>query len=497
MDPVNNSSYLTNVKKIAKDQLKYIYSYDIASLLVDRRFSRIPMTLRHTTDNSLDERQQELILNEMSNVQMSNREVIREFFLVSFLLCNLILALLFNRKKFQNSRMIPSFVYSLTPEQILKNRSTDLLGEFLREPRFQKLFRGRYLVVESKQVYRFFGRNVHKDLEVVFDVSTWIAKNGMNRKTVLSVIQESISRLIEVLKDRKQDQLQILREYVIDEPLWRRYTEQLQQVNQINLVTTQTHFLRLPYAFYIEPRGRVFRSMLWYSTNIVPIQNRRTQAMFDPNHFKIENIDNHFVWTTEQKNFLMRLNPYADVTVVGSILFMPIKSTKAKSLISNMDIVIFDVTPFNGLRVEVFYSNQVLTDFIQDIVETLRSNKNTESSRILLKPKRSYSKKSRGGVSHSIQYMDFISNLQQNNMIEVLRADINLYDLIGGVSLVIGIPFTSPMVLAKELNVPCIYYVPESASDWIIGKSQDGVAIVNGRKEFELFIQDLWASKSK
>ena len=93
--------------------------------------------------------------------------------------------------------------------------------------------------------------------------------------------------------------------------------------------------------------------------------------------------------------------------------------------------------------------------------------------------------------------MDFISNLQQNNLIEVLRADINLYDLIGGVSLVIGIPFTSPIVLAKELNVPCIYYVPESASDWIIGKSQDGVAIVNGRNEFELFIQDLWASKSK
>ena len=132
---------------------------------------------------------------------------------------------------------------------------------------------------------------------------------------------------------------------------------------------------------------------------------------------------------------------------------------------------------------------------MQDIVGSLKSNEKTKYSRILLKPKRNYSKKWRGGVSHSIQYMDFMSNLQQNNMIEVLRADVNLYELVGSVSLVVGIPFTSPVNVAKELNVPCMYYVPESASDWIIGKSQDGVAIVKGRSEFNSFIQDLWIRK--
>ena len=496
MDPLNNSSELTKVKQMAKNQLKCVYSHDIVDLLVDRKFSRLPLALRYTTNGYLDEHQQGLILNEMLNGKMNYKEIIREFSLVMFLLLNLILALVFNRKKFRKSRMNPSFIFSLTPEQIVNKGSTDLLGDFLREPRFQKLFCGKYLVVESKQVYRILGKNIYRNLEVVFDTSIWIAKNCIDRKTILSVIQESIPRLIRALQKREKSQLQILREYVIDEPLWRRYTDQSRFVNPINLVTTQSHFLRLPYAFYIEGKDRVVRSMLWYSTNSIPIQNRRTQAMFDPNHFKIENIDNHFVWTTEQKKFLMRLNPYADVTVVGSILFMPIKSTNAKSLIANMDIAIFDVIPFNGLGVETFYSNQIMIDFMQDIVGSLKSNKKTKYSRILLKPKRNYSKKSRGGVSHSIQYMDFISNLQQNNLIEVLRADINLYELVRSVSLVVGIPFTSPVIVAKELKVPCIYYVPELASDWIIGKSEDGVAIVNGRKEFELFIQDLWASKS-
>lgn len=491
MDPVNNSSNLTNVKNIAKNQLRDIYSCNIADLIADRRFSRISMTLRYTTNGSLDERQQDSILNEMSNVKMNSKEIIRELSLVSFLLFNLILALLFNRSKLQNSKMNPSFIYSLTPEQILNNGSTDLLGEFLRESRFQKLFRGRYLVVESKQVFRFLGKNIYKDFEVVYDTSIWIAKNKLNRKTILSIIQESIPRFIRALKDGKQGQLQILREYVIDEPLWRHYVEQSRQVNPINLVTTQTQFLRLPYAFYIPPKDRIVRSMLWYSTNSIAIQNRKTQAMFDPNHFRLENIDNHFVWTTEHKKFLMKLNPNAEVTVAGSILFVPTQSVATNNRIICTDIVIFDVTPFNGLGVELFYTNEILTDFIQDIVGTLYSNKKAKSARILLKPKRKYSKKLYGGLSPSIQYMDLIRNLRQNNRIEVLRADVNLYDVVGRASLVVGIPFVSPVILAKELNVPCIYYVPESASDWIIGKSQDGVAVVNGRNELASFIQDL------
>lgn len=495
VDSLNNSSELTKVKQMAKNQLKRVYSHDIVDLLVDRRFSRLSLAYRYTTNGYLDEHQQGLILNEMLNGKMNYKEIIREFSLVMFLLLNLILAFVFNRKKFRKSRMDPSFIFSLTPEQIVNKGSTDLLGDFLREPRFQKIFYGKYLVVESKQVYRILGKNIYRNLEVVFDTSIWIAQNCMDRKTILSVIQESILRLIGVLQKGKKSHLQILREYVIDEPLWRRYTDQSRFVNPINLVTTQSHFLRLPYAFYIEEKDRVVRSMLWYSTNSIPIHNRRTQAIFDPDHFKLEKVDNHFVWTTEHKKFLIRHNSNAEVTVVGSIMFIPTQRAVKRNPIINTDIAIFDVTPYSGLGVEVIYSNEIMMDFIQDIVETVRSNEKTKYSRILLKPKRKISKKLRGGISSSIQYKNLISDLQQNNMIEVLRADINLYDLVRSVSLVVGIPFTSPVILAKELDVPCIYYVPESASDWIIGKSNDGVAVVNGRSEFESFIQGAWARK--
>jgi polysaccharide biosynthesis PFTS motif protein len=491
MDPLNNSSNVTKVKYLVKNQLKGLYPPNIADLLVDRRFSKIPMNLRFTTNDSQNEKQQELMLKEMSHTKISIKELIREFSFVVFLLFSLVLAFIFNRSKNQNSRMYPSYVYSLTPEQILNNGSTDLLREFLREPRFQKLFLRSYLVVESKQVYRFLGKNTYKDLEVVFDTSIWIAKNQLSRKMVLSVLHKSISRFVRVLKERKKDELQILREHVIDEPLWRIYLQSTQNINPINVVTTQSQFLRLPYAFYTGSTGRIVRSMLWYSTNSIAIQNIGTQAKFDPDHFRLENIDNHFVWTTEHKKSLIRHNPNAEVLVVGSILFIPSQSTIRNNGSTNTDIVIFDVTPFNGHKVEVFYSSEILIDFIQDITDVLSLYNKTKSSRILLKPKREYRRKLRGGFSLSIQYMDLLSKLQKSNIIEVLRADVNLYDLVGQSKLVIGIPFTSPVILAKELKVPSVYYVPESASNWLISKTQDGVTVLKGKSQLESFIQDL------
>jgi polysaccharide biosynthesis PFTS motif protein len=62
---------------------------------------------------------------------------------------------------------------------------------------------------------------------------------------------------------------------------------------------------------------------------------------------------------------------------------------------------------------------------------------------------------------------------------------------VGESSLVVGIPFTSPVILAKEMNIPCFYYVPDSASNWEIGKRQDDIAVIIGRSELSAFIQNM------
>jgi polysaccharide biosynthesis PFTS motif protein len=379
----------------------------------------------------------------------------------------------------------------LAPEQILSKGRTEPLGEFFREQRFQELFCGKYLVVESKKLYRFFRRNNYNGMEIVFDTSIWIAKNGLTRRIILRVIKESVSKLMQVIRNGKRDEFQALRELVVDEPVWRYYLKESLQTNEINIVTTQSQFLRLPYAFYIDAKDRVVTSMLWYSTNSNVIQNRKTQALFDPEHFRFDSIRNHFVWTSEQKLSLLQYNPTANIVVTGSILFRPRKNVEKSIQNLNRNIVIFDVTPFDGLDVQVLYNSEVMTDFIEDLVNTFSSHSNTNSARVLLKPKREYGTKLRGGLSHSTQYMGLIDKMESLKSLEILKPDVDLYQLVGNADLVVGIPFTSPVVLAKELNVPSFFYVPESARDWDIAASQDGVEVINGRNQLEIFIQGL------
>lgn len=491
MNTDNEFSAIRNAKLLAREPLCNLYPINMVSLIVDRIFSKLPLNLRFITKESSDVRQQELIRTTTSKIELGRKDLFRDFLLVSFLLGNILLGMVFNRSKSQSLRNSPSFIYSLTPEQILSEGSTEQLEGFLREPRFQKIFLGKHLVVESKQLYKFFGRNRHGDVEIVFDTSLWIVKNELGRRDILRIIREAFFKFVQVLTKRNQEQMHILREFLIDEIVWRHFLEKTDQTKRVNVVTTQSQFLRLPYAFYIDAEASIIRSMFWYSTNSTPIQNRKTKMMFDPNHYSLENIDSHYVWTLEHKHYLSKYNPHADIVVAGSILFRPrLRLTKSNpNTIDN--IVVFDVTPFDGLGVEVFYTKEILTDFMEDLVSILGSNKSTKSARILLKPKREYGKKLRGKISPSGDYLDLVDSLNQNRVIEILRADTDLYQLVGKSSMVVGIPFTSPVMLAKELNIACFYYVPDSAKNWEIGKCQDGIAVITGKKELRAFIQSI------
>jgi hypothetical protein len=204
MDTDNEFSAIRSAKLLTRNPLSNLYPINIASLIVDRLFSKLPIDLRFIKKESSVELQQEQICKAISKIESSKKDLFRDIFLVSFLLGSIFLGMVFNRSKSQSFRKSPSFIYSLTPEQILSKGSTEQLREFLRESRFQKLFREKHLVIESKQLYKFFGQNKYRDIEIVFDTSQWIAKNELSRRIVLKVILESFSRLIQVLTKRKQ-----------------------------------------------------------------------------------------------------------------------------------------------------------------------------------------------------------------------------------------------------------------------------------------------------
>lgn len=484
-----NLSSIGRAKELYKIRLREEFPEHLSQLIADRKFSKLPFSLRFKTLNSPNFSNTYLLSHEIQKVNIKKKEVIRELVYVYFLILNLVIACVINKSRRTNFDQNISFIYSLTPDQIAKDRSTSRLEEFLKESRFGKLCEDSKIIIESKKLYKYFGNNKYGDIEIVYDSSIWIASNLLDRKTLIRLVFASIVESIKVLSRRRHENLFILRELIVESLIWKSCVE---RIYSINLITTQTHFLKLPYAFYLAKNPNITRTMIWYSTSSMPIENRNSHKIFDPEHFHLENIDTHYVWTSQHANFVSTYNPHSKVIAIGSILFQPKPEIATTGTKIDINTVVFDVTPFEGLNAEIFYTTEILTDFISDIVEIVGKERgNSGVARILLKPKRKYKKKSYAGISPSRLYMNYIYQLHLNNDLQLLDPETDLYQLISAASLVIGIPYTSPVTLAKEMNIECIYYVPDSARDWIFGKLHDDVPVIQGKKELSDFVKKL------
>ena len=478
MNHKKNSWNVSTVKEAKKKQLRLRYAHHIASLIIDRKFSKIPMSMRFRPvrgENGLNENQ---LFKSIEKKELTKIQLLRDLAFVFFLIVNLPVSFLMNRSKSNDSNLGLSLFYSLTLEQILDGDKIDSFVEFLSEPRFAPLFNQSTVVVELKKIHRIQFQRKFENIEFTFDNSLWISRNMISRKNVFKIFCESIVNFLKVFAHKNLDNRFILRELIFDEPVWNHF---LRQAKEFNVITTQSQYLRLPYVFYLPSNEQITRSMMWYSTNSTPIQNRKTLAEFDPEHFRFENIDCHYVWTEKQKRYLEKYNADANIFSVGSILFISkMKNAKFEAPLKNR-ILVFDVNPFSGLDVEVLYTPQILKDFIEDISYAAKMCQ--MSSNLYLKPKRNYRKNSKTKIGPESSYMNFIDEMNREKKLKVLDPHSNLYSLLDSAVLVIGIPFTSPVILAKERKVPSIFYVPESARDWIFSSSEDGVKIFRGRNQ--------------
>ena len=199
------------------------------------------------------------------------------------------------------------------------------------------------------------------------------------------------------------------------------------------------------------------RVMLWYSVNSFPIiyKSPKTSILSKnlENSLKHMAIDTHWVWTSEHKTYLMKMTN-SDILVMGSMVFYnpPKKLNRNKKY----DIVIFDVAPQNSKSIfkDTIFSFPVVQEFIDDIIESVKliSQKLDKDISIYIKHKRTFA------PTHSSRYIGYISELAENHQLSVLPVDSDLYELIAASNIVIGFPFTSPVIIGQELKVPSIYY---------------------------------------
>ena len=178
--------------------------------------------------------------------------------------------------------------------------------------------------------------------------------------------------------------------------------------------------------------------------------------------FRLIEVDEHWVWTEGHREYLEGLGHAGTAHVVGPILFyLPDAPTCPEN--DDISVAVFDITP---LEVEVleaksgfidyFYRADNMLRFIEEIIEACEEVGDRLGSRIrvFLKHKRVH------GEGHDMRYVSRIQHLVEEQRLETLPHDTDLFALLSKCSLSISIPFTSVPYVSSSLKKSGLYFDP-------------------------------------
>jgi polysaccharide biosynthesis PFTS motif protein len=199
---------------------------------------------------------------------------------------------------------------------------------------------------------------------------------------------------------------------------------------------------------------------------------------------KIMSWNRFIVWNKEQEEYLKKFSPNALYIRVGYIDF--VGKVFCKTDVKNKNILsIFDVTPSRPLRYttlgfaeSAYYTEELNIKFLQDIKEILNDDKWI----IFWKPKRSVGK---DFISDAFKRKQ--SKLIGGNLIRV-DSDIAASSLVESSDAVISMPFSSPSVIAKFKDVPCIFY---DASGCVRNKRSYGIPLLRSKAELKEWLESM------
>jgi len=225
--------------------------------------------------------------------------------------------------------------------------------------------------------------------------------------------------------------------------------------------------------------------MFWYSTNSSPIVKVGSEEVDYRINKELANPRIlHHVWNASSQNFLYSQS-VENVSIQGSILFTP-----RKEILTDLGanaIVFFDVTPFKNI--ENYYSESRM---IANIVTLCNLRKQMEIETniqfpLYLKSKRRFME------SHSEKYLKKLKELENLGELELLSESLNLYGLLKVTRLVLGSPFTSPVILANEMRIPSAY-IDFGPRNYILPDVNEGVEIFVDRSKLKSYITDVLTS---
>ena len=414
--------------------------------------------------------------NKNSNIYLRREQIlyllkyyITVFF---FILFALTIYLLVWRRKQEKERF--NLLFGISNVQFTQIKGEDLVN-FIREPRF--LIKNKHKVLAEQRALKV--ANVkNSELIKTRDINLYLLSffNFRERIRGISELFKS-SILFFRLSFLLPESVVCLKEIIFEIPVSRIALE-IGLVSTI--MTTNSAYIKQDPIFHISFTRSEFRTiMFWYSDNSVPKDTNATPLLrFDDSIWNDMKIKQHFVWGNSHLEYLKGQTNQL-ITAVGSQLFYP-KGIETYQ-IKQYDFLIFDVTPMKSEKSFDFYTTRRLIKFINDIDIVLSSKPNRDLIGAI-KSKRKFSQD-----FHSGTYIKFVKSfISKSSKYSIIEPNVNLYELISRSKLVIGVPFTSPVFIAKELGVPCCYFLEDDMVK--LPMYYNDIKVLRSKSELKFFI---------
>jgi len=387
------------------------------------------------------------------------------------LLC-LLLALLRPKRE-----MPTTIFFSLSNHQA---KSLDVMKAFLREVRFSPFLDASEILFQ----YASWKRSFILSREVTFDAALRFLTCNIKRIYLIRFCNLFFLNIFR-LEMCNAENFKYLKRETFDKTVFELID--VREDCKITLVCTNSFLFRLPVAFEKVDKSHFRKIMMWYSTNSRPFARENEIRTVEWNTKYIEKfVDTHLVWNNHEKEFLQSLG-IDKSEIVGSVLLQEKKIVEKSK--EKFVITFFDVTPFKSEMVvsESFYSEESCLRNLEDLFLCVRElNLRFPGYLIVrIKPKRKYSRK------HSTRYVRKLSKSIADLGIEFLNPDRNLYQTVSESDFVVGVPFTSPIILGQELGTRGVYFMG-GFGNWDIPKSFDSAVVVEERRQlFEILSREI------
>jgi len=362
-------------------------------------------------------------------------------------------------------------VMSLSREQIFHGKSRESLLSFFREPRFE-IPTGEILIeTKSFRSFQIKFSSFKISIPIYFYLNTL---SNAQRKEVLNLYNIAVKSWMRTSNSKWQADLKKIY-FIFELAVW--FTI---KAERIALITTQSTMNNLPTAFQIE-NSSFNRKMFWYSTNMQPITKQGLTPKKEIFSRSLDrSIDMHYVWDLSSKQFLSS-GGITRVKTVGSILFIKPEPVNLEN--TDFNIAFFDVTPFE--QADTYYTTERMCANLLKIVEisSQLSIKVNLKINLLVKPKRVFHE------GHSRAYIQMLYKFEKEGKLQILKPEVNIYGIASSVNCIIGIPFTSPVVVGRELKTPSVYFDTHK-DNYQLPLTSNGFQVISDEAQFISWLEE-------